>query len=360
MQEPQDKSNNDLRSEDVDSIEVSGSILLTTAKRISQRATDLIAIAIVSIGVLTVSGRLTEWWSTDPASMASPAITANQFAGSAHQWGTDESSVRLLAGEYPVQMERRKLFGDQERVDRLLRNRLVEILEVEPSENRGSNPVSTPSDFAASEKQLIERLNGLSPVESRNGRWNLYRLDRTDNPMAGTFMIATHVSDRSEKQESVAAWGIALPSSPTQWTSFVMTPASGGRIGDSITTPLPSDAKLIFTMQAVSNDELTVFQRLDAQRSDIGRWVIDLSSQLTEAGWHEVRPWQQSPDSATARFEREPVEPRKPGQAIELTISFAADNKLTGTVNVITIPVIELVPSKTTSISPTLDRQHQS
>jgi hypothetical protein len=344
---------------DAGSIEAAGPSLRKTARAISQRTTDLIAIAIISLGVLTVSGRLTEWWSTDSTLAISPSASADQLAGPSTRWGTGESAVSILAGDYPVQMERRILSGDQDRVDGTLRDRLVTILESQSSLDHDTPTASSDSTFRNREEQLMEMLHDLPPHESADGKWNLYHIDRSDNPIPGSFLIGTRLSGTVEKTESLAAWAVAMPSGPTRWTSFMMTPTGTGETSNVYIAPVPEGAKVIFSLRADSNDELTVFQRVHAQPSDIGRWTRDISSQLTGSGWHEARPWQQSANSATARFEHVGDKQRRSRQAIELSISLDGSDKLTGTANVIAIPEMELVPRDGTQNLPTSDRQQE-
>ena len=333
----------------MDSVEVTSSAFRRIARRISQRTTDLIAIAIVSIGVLTVSGRLTEWWNTDSSTALPPGMSANQLAGPSLRWGAGESAVRLLVGEQSVQMERRVLFGNQDRVDQILRDRLVGILE-DSSSAKTEQPtgrdghIAAAEDFHHREAQLMKLLKTMPPLESHAGNWNLYRLDRVDNPVPGSFLIATSLTGDSEKTESLAAWAVAMPSGPKQWTSFVMTPTVSGQTTGTATVPVPHSARLLLSLRADSTDELTVFQQLDARQADADRWIRDMTEQLTATGWHQARSWQQSADSSTARFERTKDGSRRPRQAVEISISFTEAGKLTGTANVIAIPEFELVP----------------
>lgn len=362
MQQSQNNSNADTSVPDSEacSIDVAGSRLRKTARSISQRTTDLIAIAIISVGILTVSGRLTEWWNTDSTLAMSPSASANQLAGPATRWGAGETAVSILAGDYPVQMERRVLVGDQDRIDSILRDRLVSILEAEPSQAESTRTGTTVSESNDQAARLVEMLQGLPPVDSLDGKWNLYRIDRANNPIPGSFLIGTRLSGTKEKTESLASWAVAMPSGPTRWTSFVMTPTGTGGTSDLCIAPVPEDAKVLFSLRADSNDELTVFQRVHAQTSDIGRWTRDITHQLTGSGWHEARPWQQSTNSATARFERSGDKQRQSRQAIELSISFDGTDKLTGTANVISIPEMELVPRDGTQNLTTSDRQQES
>lgn len=365
MQETSHDRKIDTASTNDDADVATESALRKTARQISKRTTDLIAIAIVSIGVLTVSGRLTEWWQTDPTTIASPVVSANQTAGAAIRWGSGESAVSLLAGNQSVRMERRIVFGDQDRVDGILRERLIELLETEPLSNRPHSdseidgPNAADSKFAEQEERLFDMLQNLTPFESRQGRWNLYRLDHADNPVPGSFLIATRLSGEQANSESLAAWAIATPSGPTQWTSFVLAPTQTDHKADKHATPIPNDGRLLLSLRADSYDELTVFQRLDAKPSDIGRWARQISSQLTATGWHETRAWQQSANSAAARFQRRIVRNSLSHQAMELTISLSEAGKLTCTSNVIAIPAMELAPADEIQSSRTLDRQQE-
>ena len=367
MQETSHNTKIDISPTNSDADVASESALRKTARHISKRTTDLIAIAIVSIGILTVSGRLTEWWQTEPTTIASPVVSANLSAGSPVRWGSGESAVSILAGEQPVSMERRVTFGDQNRVDGLLRDRLVRLLESESShaepgssfERAAGETKQVATKFAEQEKRLIRMLQNVTPFETRKDHWNLYRLDHADNPLPGSFLIATRMSPDRVRTESLAAWAIATPSGPDQWTSFLLTPTRTDARANEHATPVPSDGRLLISLRADSHDELTVFQRLDAKPSDVGRWARQISSQLAAAGWHETRAWQQSVNSAAARFERRIDKNSLSNPAMELAISLSEAGKLTGTSNVIAIPAMELVPADETQSSRTLDRQQE-
>ena len=340
MQETNHDEN--VASSSVDSATTAGeSSLRKIARHISRRTTDLIAISIVGIGVMTVSGRLAEWWQTDATTVASPVASALQSAGSAVRWGVGESNVSILAGEQSVRMERKVISGNQDRVDSILRDRLVSELETEQPKAE----TAFDKKFVEQEKRLLGLLKTQTPIETREGRWKIYRLDHADNPLPGSFLIATRSAAEPSIQESLAAWAIATPSGPEQWTSFVFTPTGAARHISQHATPVPTDGQLLLSLRTDSHDELSVFQRLNADRSDIVRWTRDISGQLTKAGWHEARSWQQSENSTAARFERRLAESQHLRQAMELTISFSESGKLTGTSNVITIPEMELLPS---------------
>ena len=369
MDKTQNKSEGKIAIDAAEATKSNDSALHKTARQISKRTTDLIAIAIVTIGVLTVSGRLTEWWKTEPTSITSPSASAAVSAGAPVHWGAGESAVSVLSGEHAVQMERRVIFGDQDRVDGILRDRLVELAELQSSHTeptvgiKSSSQTAADAKFARQEERLIKLLKNVAPFERKSGHWNLYRLDQTEYPLPGSFIIATRCESSEKGQEnaeSLAAWAIATPSSPTQWTSFVLTPTEAEGKRNHPATPLPADSRLLISLRTNSHDELTVFQRVDAAQPDIGRWSREVSTQLTATGWHEARARQQSETSAAVRFERSATDKRESNLAIEITISLAADGKLTGTSNVFAVPTLELVPSDTTQPHAPLDRQKKS
>lgn len=341
MQETDHNANVAATSVEADTQANAESSLRKTARHISKRTTDLLAISIIGIGVLTVSGRLVEWWQAHPAAVASPAASALQSAGSAVRWGVGESDVSILAGDQTVRMERKIIFGNQDRVDSILKDRLIRTLETEESQT-GPNSSET---FLEQEKRLLGLLKTLTPIENRQDRWSIYRLDHADNPLPGSFLIATRTATEETNPQSLVAWAIATPSGPQQWTSFVLTPTGEARRTNQHTTPVPIGGVLLLSLRTDSHEELTVFQRLDAAPSDISRWGSDISRQLSEAGWHEARPWQQSANSAKARFERTMVAKVHPHQAIELTLSLSESGKLIGTSNVIAMPKMKPVPS---------------
>ncbi|MDA0807323.1 MAG: hypothetical protein O2983_15650 [Planctomycetota bacterium] len=340
MQETNHNANVTTTPVEVDTHPIGESSLRKMARQISKRTTDLLAISIVGIGVLTVSGRLAEWWHTDSTTVATPAASAQQSAGSAIRWGFGESNVSILIGNQTVRMERKVIFGDQDRVDSILKDRLISMLETETSptaSSSGESPVEH-------ERRILDLLKTLTPIESREGRWSIYRLDQTDNPLPGSFLMATRSTGTPSISESLAAWAIATPSGPQQWTSFLLTPAGADHSAGPHATPVPNDGKLLMSLRTDSHEELTVFQRLDARRSDISRWTHDISMKLTTAGWHQTRSWQQSANSTAARFERPMAATRHPHQAMELTLSFFESGRLTGTSNVIALPTQERAP----------------
>ena len=213
-------------------------------------------------------------------------------------------------------------------------------------ESDTARPIPESGEKSAEQQtRLLGLLATLTPIKSREGRWSIYRLDQTNNPLPGSFLMATSSAGTPSSPDSLVAWAIATPSGPQQWTSFLLTPAGVGHGAGPHVTPVPDDGKLLLSLRTDTHDELTVFQRFDAQRSDISRWTQNISTQLTTAGWQQTRSWQQSANATAARFERRMISTGHPRQAMELTLSFSESGRLTGTSNVIALPTPERAPS---------------
>lgn len=313
------------------------------AKIISRRATDLLGIAIVTVGVLSVSGRLTEWWNTDSGALSGPEVSAGRIAGSALRWGTGESPVSLLAGDAPVRIERRSMHGDQDRIDRVLRDRLIELARSTSSGGGTAHSLETSNEEERSDphreriSRLLSLLEDTDPVESEPGQWHLYRLDHEDSFVVGSFLIATRPLANESDKPQLVGWAMAIPGGTHAWTSFVMIPANT----DSRTTGskiiIPRNADVVFSLSNPAGDELTVFQQTSSAVDQLASWIREIDNLAGKAGWQPVRGWQQSTNSASARFEWPADDATSNALAVEYSVSVDDSGRLNGLANVIAV-----------------------
>ena len=160
------------------------SSLQNIAKQLSRRTTDLLAIAIVAIAVLTISGRLLDWWSTDPSEVLSPTQSASDVAGTQLHWGSGDSAVNLVAGDFPVELERRVVRGAVDEVTTQLMKRCQAILETS-----SSSRLPKRDGLQKTEQQLLARLKGLTPIAHRDGLWSIYDTGNEDSYLPATMLI---------------------------------------------------------------------------------------------------------------------------------------------------------------------------
>lgn len=296
-----------------------------TARQLSRRTTDLLAMAIVAVGVLTISGRLSNWWSTDPSDVMSPLESATNVAGQQLNWGSGDSAVRMIAGDFPVELERRIIRGTQDEADEFLLNRCQQVLEGHTGQSTRITESLRPT-----EQKLVERLAELEPIRSSAGEWALYRVDQPGTYLPGSMLVGVTISDG---EQSVACWTIAIPHDKEQWTTFVFTPSSGSTPSSAV--PMPASAEAVLSLQTPAGDELSVFRSREGESVNDRAWRRTIEAGLVQAGWQTVRPWRQSGETWSLRVEGELDSTPPSPAAIELTLKTTLDGRLSCVVNVI-------------------------
>lgn len=304
--------------------------LQKTARQLSRRTTDLLAIAIVSIGMLTISGRLLDWWSTDPNDVMSPMESATDVAGTQLNWGGGDSAVRLVAGDFPVELERRIARGSQDDVESQLLKRCRELLESGPFSSLPDG-----GDLEKTERRLLSHLVDLDPIASSPGRWSVYRTDQPGTYLPVTMLLGIRESNGvdGDTSRSLACWAMAIPHDKDQWTTFVFTPTSGEAASSAV--PLPPDAEPVLSLRTPGGDELSVFRSREGAVINDVIWRRTIEDSLTRAGWQTVRAWQQSETFWSLRVEGNLSGSRPRPAAIELTLRETGDGRLSCIVNVI-------------------------
>lgn len=304
-----------------------------TARQLSRRTTDLLAIAIVAAGVLAISGRVGDWWSTDPSDVMSPQGAATDVAGTQLNWGSGDAAVSLVAGNFPVELERRIARGTQDEIDAFLLSRCERILATS-----SSAPVEIAEQLRATHEKLLRQLSRLQPLKSSSGEWNVYRVDQPGSYLPGSMLMGVRnaVDDKGVAVQSIACWAIAIPHNQDQWTTFVFTPTAGR--ASSSPVPLPVDAEPVLSLRTPGGDELSAFRSRQGVAVNAVVWRRTIEDALTQAGWQTVRPWRQSGAAWTIRVEGALKDDTVSGShpaAIELSLRETRDGRLSGIVNVI-------------------------
>jgi len=299
-------------------------------RQLSRRTTDLLAIAIVAIGVLTISGRLRDWWTTDPSDVMSTLESATDVAGTQLNWGDGNSAVRLIAGDFPVELERRIERGSQVEIEERLSARCQRILSVSRSDS-----LQAVKSLRATQHELLEQLAALQPLESNPGEWSIYRVDQPGSYLPGCMLIGVRTAgdDAGDVAPFIACWAIAIPHDKDQWTTFLFTPTSGQ--ASSSPVPLPADAEPVFSLRTPGGDELSVFRSRAGTAVNVTVWRRTIEDALTRTGWQTVRPWRQSGSAWSIRVEGKSDADRPQSAAIELSLRETRDGRLSGIVNVI-------------------------
>lgn len=299
--------------------------MAAVARKVSRRTTDLLAIAIVGIGIFAVSGRISDWWNTSPESVIAHGKIVPEVVGAEVSWPEMDIPVGVNLGNFPVRVERLLIRGDLRKLEEVVFDRLQTVLG---SENLSGQLNAGESRVALAAAKLESLLTGIKPAMERPGVWRIYRLDEPGTPGFAAMFLGTRTDakhDRDSRREWLVTWAMAMPWRDDDWKVFFFQPVDE----DSASIALPPGAELTMSMQEPSGTELAAFRATDSSFS-LNTWREFYSTRLTEAGWKPVREWAQSGARHTARFENGTL-------AVEFILK-TDDDTLSGLANVIRLP----------------------
>ncbi len=311
------------------------SALSELGRRISGRTTDLLAIAIVVIGSLTIGRQMLEWWHEEPPAVLDLGPLDNLGA----EWGADSRLVALEFGNSPLSMTRQVLTsgGPQVALD-AVRERCQQFLV-------SAGPPDLPLDQA--EADQLKAISKLTPAAEQPGHWQLFSLSGGLPMIVGvkTFRdpAAKLPAQRPVESRRVICWGLVFPGlSSGSWTAytFVKRPASSG---DSAGAPsqnfdlsrleLPADSQRTVLMQESGQGGLLGFQGVS--RGDI--WQRHFTKWFQAQGWQQADGWQSHGGGWSNRFVR-----REPGRLGDSTIQIHFHPQQTGQ----SVGLIEWLPAR--------------
>lgn len=274
-------------------------------RRIARRTTDLLALAIVAVGLFAVGGKLTAWWNTDPETIVNPHQTDPTLAASA-AWGTDGEPVLLDFGNVAWTIVRREHAGDVHAAGDALFADARAILEASPGA-----PTHSQSEV---ERRLIETAMTKPPADGESDRWKLYRMESPLPQVVGLFNFGepTQKSYRELHETAgeasppadadgwrMVCWGLAMPAGTDRWrlTSF-HSPGSSAASRDLPAIPLPPASHRVATVFDRNGRRWQTF----SGTGPIGEWTLFYAAWFKEHGWTIDRPWRESARGRGARY----------------------------------------------------------
>lgn len=300
------------------------------SRKIRSRTTDLLAVAIVVAGGVTVGSQFASWWAIDEGALGTPMAANTNL-----NWGAGGTPVSLEFGDQPFQLERQAVRGDRETVFARLIDKCTGVAQQ-------TRAVST--DFLPAEQKLLGLLQRQTPVREQQGVWRVYRIER---PM--TLVIATRtmqrpvdssgtghdVSDLTPQPDQpyrrVVCWGMAQPSREGLWVLFTMrptVPSSEPRL-QSGQVELPDGARKILSLRDASGGALTAFEG-EAVAEDWKSWF---NVWFSRRGWRASQRWVESPAGWSAAFV--PTGKNVSGR-IDVSFGQAGESRLSGIISVTT------------------------
>ena len=294
-------------------------------RRLARRSTDLLAIAILAAGVLAVSGRLTEWWSTDSSQVLDPSLSVSQISGSQTTWGAGETPVAMRLGQLPVTMHRQLVLGDENRAVEHARKTCRDILQRAHSTQRPIQPIND------SERQLLDQLKSAKPIDQEPHQWEIFRIDEPGAIVIGAMFLGVrwHESKDGEPRRELLCWSMATPSQQTQWTLFTFE-KTGIPQETLPRIPLPPGSQLVLSLSDPTGGQLTSFEATvsDGEPAlELARWRDFFDARFQQESWQSTRAWTQTSNGWSARYESS-------AQACELLLNTRA-NSVSGLANVI-------------------------
>ena len=264
----------------------------SVSRRIARRTTDLIAIALILIGGLTVAQRLIVWWKTAPSeTLANPEAVFS--ADALAPWGGGPGGVSLDLGSQPLTMHRRVVGGSRDDAIRALHADCRTAAEAFPTERFDALP---PREER--ESRLLERLGEQAPAEAAADRsWAVYNL-----PGPAAMVFATRREAGEASRVRIVCWGLVMPSPEETWTLLRIVPRSGGAAsGSAAGMPLPTNCRPGLAVRDEIGGQLVTF----SGRGPPGEWRTHFETLAREQDWEPVAAWRTDAASWSAAWVRE-------------------------------------------------------
>lgn len=263
------------------------------ARRTTSRTTDLIAIAIVGVGSLTLGRQVLEWWHADP-----PLASSTAASSATQVWEPGGGPLLLEFGDSPLAITREAVRGDRETaIDALLARCQDEARSCDTS---GSEP-------AVAEMRLLERIADLTPAVDEDGLRQVYVVDerypmvaavgrpRGANVSVAPAESAPHTTRRDDKILAEAGprllcWGLAMPLGESAWTLYVFrgSSAKNGAAPAGLDVPLPPGARRNLSLRDARGGTLVGFSaagRAETLMTFYDDWFRQ-QGWLPGEGWH--------------------------------------------------------------------------
>jgi len=216
------------------------------ARTIRGRTTDLLAIAIVIIGGLTVGSRVSQWWDNGE----DDGTPGRKPAAGTPQLTLDETEpVTLDFGRSPYRIERTVIHGGRKQAGERLVGSCRRSAETAPLP---ASPVT------AAERRMLAALAEQKPLLEQPGRWKLYRFD---GPLITVTAIRSVPAEppsgrcaAAGPHRRVVCWGVAFPSGEERWVMYKFLAGESDAATQQLPAiPLPKDVKPLLTVRGGRN-----------------------------------------------------------------------------------------------------------
>jgi hypothetical protein len=267
------------------------------ARRISSRTTDLLAIAIVLVGSLTLGRQVLEWWRLDPPAV----LNSRPMAGFETEWGRDDQPVELAFSDSPIRLIRQTVTGAGQG-DAL--GRVQEACQKALLVARLPETAADPAEL-----DLLRTVAEQQPEVEQPGEWQIHRLGGNLPMLVGVRFFSGSAAKSDQPHPTtvrrVICWGLVFPARPSgAWTAYTFIKgnsqtSSSSRLAlrdrrtddDLVEVPLPLGCqRTVFVSQSAWNS-LTGFQGI----GDATGWQNHFSRWSADQGWATAEDWHPIP-----------------------------------------------------------------
>jgi hypothetical protein len=289
------------------------------AQKLKRRTTDLLALAILAIGLLAVGTKVGRWWKQSPEDVA-PAEWA---APRSMQIGEEGSGVTLEFGELNQALFRQIITGDATSAGEQLEQ--IALAQLGKVSLAGSS-------LSPAEQRLLEELASVPVSRSLPTGEAVYRIG-ADLPMViVTRSISDETNENATEHQRVVIWARAFPKGADKWLVVLFYPVNGKAVssGDEVAIPLPIGATRIQSVRDASGQSWIAFRGV----GPIAEWQRHFDWEFRIRDWDRVQPWAEVGTGWTVAFASS-----KTRQRAEIWLGRKADGTCEGML------LIEAVPS---------------
>ena len=250
------------------------------SQTLRRRTTDLLALAILAVGLLAIGGKVSRWWGKSPEEAAPRAQNPPRPLA----WGAGGEGVSMEWGDLEYAIHRQRLTGDAETVGGRLEDLVISYV-----------PKITPPEFPPSdaEVKLLSELKTIPASRSLDSGTRLYRLGE-HLPM---ILLTRLVGD----SRRVVCWARAFPQSQTEWMAFLFYSAKtdATQAAPFQQIPLPEGSQRIQSLHEKGQRSWIGFKGPGPARD----WQSHFDDWFAEADWKPIREWSQTPSGWTAAYQ---------------------------------------------------------
>lgn len=299
------------------------------AKRIGSRTTDLLAIAIVVAGGLSIGGDLVDWWSVDPDEASAPTEMAALATGPAVGWGEPGEPVCLEFGDSPFGIQRQELNGTREAARAELLAQCRSLVE------SGAQPQQPVTE---AERSLLKVMENASPLEEQAGTWQIHQLERSVLTLIGSRQFGPSLPSAKTEMSAPAArrvvcWGMAFGRGRDAWLLYMFRPAepTGTSETSLANIQLPADCRRVLSLRDAAGGAIVSFDGAGPGET----WGRFFDEQFLALGWEVEHPWRISATGWSARYRATPPARR---QRLEVHFYETVQNRLAGILHIVSSP----------------------